>query len=233
MSEVVELAPKPENREQAVKLLVRKGLSLVDLRYGNYGSAPKAYHNVAHTISVIDATEEICDLAIDRGKIKAGFKDHLAVAAAFHDVVQDHGQENEVLSAEEAAKEMLEIGHFNEIDIRTVQNAITATQLVKDNGNVVQMAVEGYLTRIVADADLASLGGNSETYLTNLFNLYEELSQTAEVGSIYKFIREQALNFNANHSFLTEEANVLFPCKQVNINFALEYVENNSPTWLD
>jgi predicted metal-dependent HD superfamily phosphohydrolase len=233
MSEVVELGPRPETRKQAVNLLVQRGIILVDLRYGLNGTFPKAYHNIAHTTSVIEATEQICDLAISRGKMQKGHKDFLMVAAAFHDVVQDHGNDNEELSADQATGQMLETGLFNEIDVRTTQDAIKATQLKNEKGLITQSSGDSYLTKVVADADLATLGGNSEIYLISLFNLHEELAQTSEVGSMYKFIREQAMYFNGNHSFLTEEANELFPNKQANIDYVLEYVENNKPLWLN
>lgn len=214
----------PVNREALIVILIDAALAKVDQKYGPRGAAPKAYHNTAHTINVIEAAALIADEAIKAGKIKASDKELLLLAAAYHDIVQDFEPgRNETASADEADKAMQSAGVFGPDERTRVRKIIMASEVTITEERVSQAVTLDYLTEIMADADLAHLGKPTGIYWPTVMSLFEEFNpwQARRPTSMIKLpeAAEFGASFLKKHRFHTPEAEALFPHKDENLSF--------------
>jgi predicted metal-dependent HD superfamily phosphohydrolase len=219
----VEISNKHESpRERAVKALIARGVETVIKRYGPGSPDPMPYHGPEHTLMVITSAGRLADAALAAGKITREQHDLLMIAAAFHDVVQDQGADNELLSAELAARYMNMLGLFSEQEIDEVQIIISATRVksVADS-KIVQSAIENdYLTMLMADADLSSFGLPKYQYWDSARRFFDETHPGAELEgqALQTFIKDQ-LQIVGNHRYYTDEARHLFHCQPENLEF--------------
>ncbi len=213
-----ELPDTPEDEELALSSLV---YALLEEKYGKNGQNPKPYHNLEHTKRVVAAAQKIArEMGLDQKKIE-----RISIAALCHDLEQAAGSgESERLSAEWAVEEMRKRG-YSEEDCSDVYEMIlgTITSLQNDTLTQAASASNNVGARIVADADLSTLGEATDIYMTSFNNLVEEQTgaklESFSRPEIAKMALQQ-VRILKNHQFLTEEANTLFANKNDNIDAA-------------
>lgn len=110
------------------------------------------YHNVDHTLDVLDQVLCLADLA----QLPEREKELLVVAAIYHDAGFLHQKAlNEPIGAELAAKAMSATGGYTKREIKTVKHMILDTTLLMDDcAQVSNTDLSPYLL----DADLSNLG---------------------------------------------------------------------------
>ena len=146
-----------------------------------------AYHDLQHTINVVNAVKEICALeAIDKASIEL-----LELAAWFHDLGYDKGAEgHEQRSAEYAAKFLTERG-FPEESITKITGCILATKYPTSPRNL--------LEQILCDADLSHLG--KENYWDRCGKVRQELALVKDLIMNEQEWIDFELEFMQNHTF--------------------------------
>lgn len=222
-------------RKTVTKDLISFSLHEVEKKYGKgqkNGLIPLDYHNLLHSQDVLRAVEQLTAMSSNNGKISQEDGDLVKIAAASHDIEQGLGSgRNEVESARIIGDMMKKSQVYTKEDIAKVKKMILATTVYFKNGAKRQSATEDYLTQIIADADLASLGQESNLYWEKAESLLREMNKTDTPAPEDKlaFMKSQ-LRFLENHTFYTDEAKLLFPHKQENIAFVRAKIQqdNNS-----
>ncbi|MEK7450676.1 MAG: HD domain-containing protein [Patescibacteria group bacterium] len=228
----MEQTPQSERRT-ATKKLVSFALSEVERKYGKGqgdGLTPLKYHNLRHSQDILWAGQQLADLAVKNGKISQNDVDLIEIATASHDIEQGlGGGTNELGSARIIEEKMRKAQVFTEVDIGRVKKMILATTVYFKDGVMKQSATDDYLTQIVADADLAHLGRESEIYWDRTESLLKEMKKTDNPSPEDKltFMKSQP-TFLENHKFYTEEAKQLFPHKQANIAFVQAKIQQEN-----
>lgn len=146
------------------------------------------YHNVSHTLRVLDHAIIIANYE----KVTEHELVLLKVAALFHDigftkVYTNHEEE----SCKRAAKELAKY-NFSEDEIVIIEGMIMATRLPQTPRNKLEM--------ILADADLEYLGTDMFLEIGN--RLYKELQFRNKELTITEWNKLQ-INFLTNHSYFT------------------------------
>lgn len=220
---------KISDKENIVLGLISDALSKIDRKYGTGGGdgeIPKFSHNFVHTWDVLSASRQISALAVINGKIEASDVPLVEIAASYHDIEQDLGPgKNEIESTKIAETEMKKAGIFSAAEIEKVKRMIMATTVYFAGGVLKQSASDEYLTQIIADADLSSLGQKPQIYWSRAYNLLREMKKTSDLPpeEILVFA-EQEILFLKNHNFYTDEAKSLFTHKPGNLRFLNQYI---------
>lgn len=215
-------------KESVGHTLVDKGLAIMRQRYGTGagdGETPRIYHNTLHVSDVLRAAELISDLAIKKGRMLPGEEGLAKIAVAYHDTEQQRGSGiDEEVSAQEAAAAMAAEKVFSREEIEKVILMILATRIFFDKKGVMRQRITGnYLSKMMADADLSTLGASPELCWDRAIRLLKEFKRTESLSEddIQVFAAEQAI-FIQDHPFHTEEARLLFPNARENIRFCLK-----------
>jgi predicted metal-dependent HD superfamily phosphohydrolase len=217
-----------EKRNAAFEM-VNFALAKVEQKYGTGvgdGENPKFYHNLEHTKNVLESARKIAELAIKNGNIKVGDEVLVEMAAAGHDLVHGLSEgESERQSSHGIQEEMVKSKAFTVTESEEVNQIILATIVSFENGVMKQSATEDYLTKIMADADLSSIGQPTEYYWRVSQSYFHEIkgTESPSLEDQLAWARGQ-IAFISNHEFYTEEAKQLFPHKEENIMFAKEQV---------
>jgi len=219
---------RTEVKKVACHQLVDEGLAIMRRRYGTGvgdGKTPLAYHNAVHTEDVFKAVEQISQLAVRGGKISTDQAMLVLVAAACHDIEQSLGRdENERVSAEETAKMMVAKNVFTEREINEVKKLILATRIYFDEKRVMgqRVVLDDYLTLIIADADLSTIGAPGELYWDRTLRLLREIKKVDSLSEteIREFAKGQVA-FIRDHQFYTEEARFVFSNREENMKYAV------------
>jgi len=140
--------------------------------------------------------------------------DAVLLAAAWHDAVQDKGADNERLSVE-ALQEALN-GYLIH---RVFPEAIMGTVCDWSKTPMVQAAAssDNHLVRLLADADLCSVGSVWSVFYKMSTLLKEEMEKKKGTEISEKDFWVGQRNFITGREFLTEEARILFPHMQENL----------------
>lgn len=217
-----------EEKEQAGLKLVERGLTIMRQKYGTGvgdGETPLAYHNVTHAKDVLGAVNLISVLAIKNGKMLPEEEILAKIAAGWHDTEQRQGSGiDEEVSVQEAAAAMAAEKVFLDEEIGKVRSMILATRVFFGKERVMkQRTTESYLSKMMADADLSTLGASPELCWDRAIRLLKEFKRTESLSEddIQVFAVEQAI-FIQDHPFHTEEARSLFPNAGENIRFCLK-----------
>lgn len=210
-------------REAEAVLLVEGAFEEMRRKYGFGGEDPKPYHNDEHARDVTEAGIQIADMALKAGRIEADGRALVPLSTSCHDIEQNLGSGyNEIACAEYAEERMKAAGIYSAEDIAKVKKMIRATEVYFVDG-VLRQCVDtsDYLSKIMADADLASSGKSPAIYWDRALRLLREQSGLAEVPAetVAHFAVAQQ-TFLRGHFFFTEEAAALFPHKQENIEFS-------------
>lgn len=150
-----------------------------------------SYHNVTHTLEVINAAEEIA-LA---EKISGDELEILKTAALFHDagfLKQEEG--HEAISCDLARKHLPNFDYTTE-QIEQICTLIAATHLPQSPSS--------HLAQILCDADLYYLG--TKNYTVHTYNLFKELKKTAVIQTETEWELKQ-IEFLKKHHFFTATA---------------------------
>ena len=174
-----------------------------------------SYHNVQHTIYVIEKTIELSKLeGLDEEKMKL-----LKLAALFHDSgFLVNNVEHEIISCE-IAKNTLEKHGYSTSEISEICEMIMATKIPQSPKTL--------SAKILCDADLYYLG--SDNYLMFAEELFQENKALGIIKNRSEWKNRQ-LNFLENHRYLTNSANTLLNnSKMLNLE-QLKQSHNESAT---
>jgi hypothetical protein len=169
VDEFLEHTAKLNRLPQDIVAICRRGLELVEQRYGSADQPPEQveewlpYHNLTHSAAVMAVGAALARADGQKPRVVQA----AAVAGAFHDTVQNQYclGENEIYSADEAVGELKEIGRT---DLQAmVVSAIHGTfvkpsvseQRIAQNADTIIGSTTGAIG-YVADADLAYFGSN-------------------------------------------------------------------------
>lgn len=180
--------------------------------YGPNGDTPKTYHNATHAINVARTAGRI---AVVMGKPE-GFVNDIVVAAMFHDDIQGFGHgEDERQSAENAVKAVRGYDYFTGKHQQRIYDAIMATVIDLDSFEQSPTTEAG---KVLADADLASLGAEAAVY--NIFSdkLFREFNpgEPKISEAMHRFLGG-SVRLLTNHSYYTEAARLLLPHQEENL----------------
>jgi len=149
------------------------------------------YHNVKHTIDVINQAELIgYGEGVDDEAILL-----LKTAALFHDAGHMIGYDNHEFYGTQLAKEYLPAFKYNQEQIDSICDLIMATQFPPNPENL--------LEKIMCDADLDYLGRSDFIPVSN--TLYEELKEQEKINDLNEWNKLQ-LKFISGHQYFTETA---------------------------
>jgi len=170
------------------------------------------YHNVKHTIDVINQAELIgYGEGIDDEAVLL-----LKTAALFHDAGHIIGYDNHEFYGVQLAKEYLPQFKYNQEEIDQIADLIMATKIPPDPQNI--------LEKIMCDADLDYLGRSDFIPVSN--TLYKELKEQKKIEDINEWNKMQ-LKFISKHNYFTETALSLREVnKQKQIERIKELIEN-------
>lgn len=174
------------------------------------------YHNVNHTINVVNYTHEIAN----ESSVSANNLKILLTAALLHDYgfVESHINHEEI--GANFSVEILSQYAYSFDDINNIKKLIVSTDPIKTAANT----LEG----IIKDADLAYLGNDSFALISE--KLKKEWIHFKVVDNELSFYKAQ-YNFLSNHEFNTDYMkNKYSDGKQNNLKLALEklnYLKNN------
>lgn len=220
-----------ERRTKAMEI-VNGALGKIRSRYGTGkrdGEHPLAYHNWRHTLGVIWAATKIAELAARRNKISRTDIDIIKVAASYHDIEQglDRGL-NEDASKQMCEQAMKDSKVFLPEEIELAKRMIDATKVSFVDGSIIQSATDEFMTQLLADADLASLGCPTQVFWESSMAVLKEMknADSPSPADLKEFAKSQLVLLK-NHSFYTEEAKESFPHKEANIL----YIEKLVTLW--
>jgi len=149
------------------------------------------YHNVEHTISVVQATQQLCE----HEKLDEHHTKILMTAALFHDAgfLRNYNNHEEISC--ELAKEYLPQFGYNDKDIHQICRLIMATKLPQLPSNLFES--------IICDADLHYLG--TDDYFLIAEGLFQEYKKLDIVKSRGEWKKMQIQFFNS-HRYFTRSA---------------------------
>ncbi|MDQ3094224.1 MAG: hypothetical protein M3Q70_03565 [bacterium] len=205
--------------------------ALIAMSYGAMetlnGKLP--YHNRLHAWDVVRAANGIGSLAVNRGLIKPKDLLVLLFASATHDLVQgetEHGA-NERMSAEMAADWMRKFKVFSKKDIKRAGSAILATMSDPIKPGYQQTAGDDYIEQALCDADMSQVGMPPNRSSVRSERLYKELlGDDLDTPEFRLSFLNKQLFFYSKHQFYTDEARILFPFKQLNIERTVRELES-------
>lgn len=165
------------------------------------------YHNVKHTIDVVNQVE-----LIGYGE---GVDDHsillLKTAGLFHDAGHTISYDDHEYYGTQIAHKILPKYNYNSEEINRIAELVMATQLPPNPQNL--------LEKIMCDSDLDYLGRSDFIPVSN--TLYKEMRAQEKIDSINEWNKIQ-LKFLSKHQFFTETANKL---REVNKQKQLERIK--------
>ncbi len=172
------------------------------------------YHNVKHTIDVVNQVELIgYGEGVDDEAILL-----LKTAALFHDAGHTIGYDNHEYYGSQLAKEYLPKFSYRQDQIEKIEDLIMSTKIPPDPQNT--------LEKIMCDADLDYLGRSDFIPVSN--TLYKELKAQDKIGDINEWNKLQ-LKFISKHQYFTETAlNLREVNKQKQIERIKSLIENGS-----
>ncbi len=148
------------------------------------------YHNLAHTLNVVQASEEI---AIGE-QISDKEKQLILLAAWFHDTGYTKSIDEHEAASVIIAQDFLRSHAVLEEDIATVSNLIMATQMNVQPSNS--------LESIIRDADCAHFGSRDYELISDLLRAEWELTLKRKYNEL-EWVEENIRFFNNFHQFHT------------------------------
>lgn len=155
-----------------------------------------AYHNLQHTINVVNAVKEICAL---EGITKEA-TELLEIAAWFHDTGYDQGAEGHEQRSADYATAFLKANDYPIAAITTIQHCILTTKYPQ--------APNTLFEKILCDADLNHLGKN--IYWDRCGKIREELTLVKALVMSEQDWLDFELEFIQNHQFQTKTGQTLY-----------------------
>lgn len=155
-----------------------------------------AYHNIQHTLDVVNATKQLSAAH----NLHAKELELLLIAAWFHDIGYDEGPIGHEERSSNYAKSFLEKHDFEEEDIKLIQNCIMATKMPQSPNTLFE--------KILCDADMSHLG--KKTYWERCGRIRQELTLTKNTMMSEPEWINFELSFMVSHKYHTAQANHLF-----------------------
>ena len=168
---------------------------IFELLVSHYEDAGRYYHDLRHIETVLEAIKSQKQNAVDFSSIQ--------LAAWFHDIIYEKlGSESEAKSALLAA-ELLGRAGLAEDRIDAVVRMIRATEID-------HLPPEDMDSKILLDADLATLGSETEVYDLNAARIRQEYAHILEPD--YRIGRKRVLQkfLDRERIFLTDEMYQLY-----------------------
>jgi predicted metal-dependent HD superfamily phosphohydrolase len=169
----------------------------------------------------VGSVSALADMSIAKGRLNPRDKSLLIVGAAFHDVEQDLGSGAiEEASSATAREAMQSESVFTVEDQDLVDRLIMGTKIHFEDGVMKQTAErEDYLVRLLADADLSSLGRPTDIYWARSVGLFHEFfGESPTKDDQIAFLNNQITPLT-HHVYFTEEAVELFPHQADNLSY--------------
>jgi len=155
-----------------------------------------AYHNLQHTINVVNAVKEICALE----GVTAENTELLEIAAWFHDTGYDQGAEGHEQRSADYAAAFLKENDYSSTAITTIKSCILATKYPQ--------VPQTFFEKILCDADLNHLG--KDIYWTRCGKVREELALVKGLVMNEEDWIDFELEFMRNHQFQTTVGQTLY-----------------------
>jgi uncharacterized membrane-anchored protein YitT (DUF2179 family)/predicted metal-dependent HD superfamily phosphohydrolase len=146
------------------------------------------YHNVQHTIDVVNAAQHIAQLE----KISANDTELVLTAALFHDTGFLKGYDDHEASSCQVARDILPEFKYDKGQIEKICKLIMVTKLPQNPSDL--------LEEIICDADLYYLG--SDKYFERAEYLYEEFKAAGKIKDDGDWNRVQ-IDFLKKHRYFT------------------------------
>ncbi len=159
-----------------------------------------AYHDVQHTVNVVEAAKEIGKSM----KLSAKEMEILELAAWFHDTGYDKGAQDHEGRSGKYAEQYLEKHEYSAEDLERVKAVIMATKMPHNPQSV--------LEEIICDADLSHLGKSN--YWDRCGRVRQELTQTKKLTMSEQEWIDFELEFIDQHSYKTRVADALYGKKK-------------------
>ena len=201
------IEPNEKFRLRYLQLKFRELEDVVYYRLENGLNKDIKYHDLKHTIDVVNQVEII---AKGEGVTEEEML-LLKTAALFHDFGFVLGYSDHEESSVKLAKEMLPNYGYSKEQIQTICELIYATKFPPKPENKLQ--------KIICDADLDYLG--RPDFLPVSIRLYEELFKFKQVKNLKEWNKIQ-VGFLENHQYFTETARKM---REVNKNKQLEAIK--------
>jgi len=246
--------PGAESTPSAEKYsrIAQANLETVRREYGDGGPESKLeYHNVLHTLEVMRNLSQLMerwDKEFPQEKITRKERELLQIAASGHDREQEAYKrletpkpgDNERLSADDVVLEMRRAGKYSEDDMRFVRACILGTipefgpgklsqPMVEtarmfENGQINERQLE--LAKLLADADLGSLGQGFEKMLAWTMRLYDELKKDP---AAYRDFLKDEISILRSHQWVSKVGAFTFTKKLEAIEGIQKILEDRSP----
>jgi len=155
-----------------------------------------AYHNIQHTLDVVNSTKQLSAAH----NLHSKELELLLIAAWFHDIGYDKGPLGHEERSCNYAKTFLEKYDFEETDIKLIQNCIMATKMPQSPNTLFE--------KILCDADMSHLG--KKIYWERCGRIRQELTLTTNTTMSEPEWIDFEIKFIANHKYHTSQANHLF-----------------------
>ncbi len=161
-----------------------------------------AYHNLEHTIQVVNAVEEISK----KSRLSPVDFENVIVAAWFHDTGYQFSIEDHESESARIMREQLTSWEIPEERIRQIEKIILSTQMPQNPRNLPE--------KILCDADLYHL--SEPEFLKKSENLRKEINHTCNKTINRREWTRMTFEFIDNHCYFTEYGKkVLAPKKEV------------------
>jgi len=155
-----------------------------------------AYHDVQHTISVVNDAKEIGEMF----ELNEHDLEILILASWFHDTGYDKGAMHHEVRSAKYAREYLSSQGYNEDDIQYIEACILATRMPHQPKTL--------LERIICDADFGHIG--QKVYWERCSRVRQELALTQEIIMTDQEWIDFELDFMNKHQFHTPVAQRIF-----------------------
>ncbi len=161
------------------------------------------YHNLQHTLDVVQAVEEVgknSDLSDDD-------LETVLLAAWFHDVGYSSGGEDHEQESIKQATEILKEYNFSKERITKIAGCIAATKMPQNPSNL--------LEKVICDADMYHL--STDQFFERSRLLKEEMDATAEKPLTEEEWLDKNIDFLKNHTYFTHYGQIMLgPRKEKN-----------------
>ena len=151
------------------------------------------YHNLAHTLRVVEKTQEL----IDAAQIEGDEASELLLAAWFHDTGFTDKIDGHEEKSVELAKKFLKDQNTSEKVVNNVSSLILATKMEHEPDNQLQ--------KILRDADCSHIGSKNFTELTELLRKEWELTQGRKLSEP-DWLKENIEFLTNQHRFYSDVA---------------------------
>jgi predicted metal-dependent HD superfamily phosphohydrolase len=169
--------------------LIRKSRAYAEEVFKNKAFEERSYHNLQHTVDVVEAAEEIGE----HTSLTEDEMESVLVAAWLHDIGYVNGSQEHELKAAEKAREMLSSWGAPHKKVMEISEAIMATK--------VPQQPKSLISKVLCDADLYHLATEECEAKSN--KLREEWEASGDKKMDEKEWIESNLNFMENHHYHT------------------------------